>query len=93
MKENIAAFGGDPQKVMVFGESGGGSKTSALMAMPSAKGLFHAAGIMSGPMMRVTEKERATATARSVLSRLNIGPNELHKLADVPLEQLMEIRG
>ena len=48
---NIAAFGGNPHNVMVFGKSGGGAKTSVLMAMPSAKGLFHKAGVMSGPML------------------------------------------
>lgn len=86
---NIHAFGGDPHDVLVFGESGGGAKTSALMAMPSAAGLFHKAGVMSGPMTRVTEKAKATATARAVLDLLEIPPDQLQKLADVPLEQLL----
>ena len=89
---NIAAFGGDPHNVMVFGESGGGAKTSALMAMPSAKGLFHKAGVMSGPMLRVTEKAQATAMARAVLDLLEIRPDQLHKLADLPLEQLLAVQ-
>jgi para-nitrobenzyl esterase len=89
---NIAAFGGDPHNVMVFGESGGGAKTSALMAMPSAKGLFHKAGVMSGPMLRVTEKAQATVTAQAVLDLLEIRPDQIHRLADLPLEQLMAVQ-
>ncbi len=86
---NITAFGGDPHNVTVFGESGGGAKTSALMAMPSAHGLFHKAGVMSGPMLRVTEKAQATETARAVLDLLEIPPDQLQRLADLPLEQLL----
>src|ERR1700691_4565819 len=48
VRDNIAGFGGDPGRVMVFGDSGGGAKTSVLMAMPAAKGLFHRAAVMSG---------------------------------------------
>lgn len=91
--ENIAAFGGDPRNVTVFGESGGGAKTSALMAMPSASGLFHKAGVMSGPMLRVTEKEHATATAKAVLDLLEIKPDQLDRLADLPLDQLLAVQG
>src|SRR5262249_38729335 len=78
--------------VMVFGESGGGAKTSALMAMPSAKGLFHKAGVMSGPMLRVTEKKQATTVTQTVLDLLEIRPDQIHKLADVPLEQLLAVQ-
>jgi para-nitrobenzyl esterase len=92
VKENIAAFGGDPGNVMVFGESGGGFKTSTLMAMPSAHGLFHKAGIQSGAMLRAIPKDVATETARRLLAGLGIGPRDLHKLATVPAETLLEIQ-
>jgi para-nitrobenzyl esterase len=48
VKENIAAFGGDPERVMAFGQSGGGAKIATMMAMPLAKGLFQRAASMSG---------------------------------------------
>ena len=48
VRDHIAAFGGDPARVMVFGQSGGGAKIATLMAMPAAAGLFHSAATMSG---------------------------------------------
>ncbi len=92
VKENIAAFGGDPGNVMLFGESGGGFKTSTLMAMPSAHGLFHKAGIQSGPRLRGIPKEIATETARRLLAGLGIAPRDVHKLATVPAEKLLEMQ-
>jgi para-nitrobenzyl esterase len=92
VKENIATFGGDPGNVMVFGESGGGFKTSALMAMPSGQGLFHKAGIQSGAMLRAIPKDVATETARRLLAGLGIASRDLHKLATVPAEKLLEIQ-
>ncbi|HEY4338521.1 MAG TPA: carboxylesterase family protein, partial [Steroidobacteraceae bacterium] len=83
VKQNIATFGGDAGNVMVFGESGGGFKTSALMAMPSAHELLHKAGIQSGPLLRGLSKDIATQTARNLLAGLGIGDHALHKLATV----------
>ena len=57
VRDNIENFGGDPAKVMIFGQSGGGAKTSTMLAIPSAKGLFHAAGIQSGSTIRSATRE------------------------------------
>lgn len=92
VKHNISTFGGDPGNVMVFGESGGGFKTSTLMAMPAAHRLFHKAGIQSGAMLRGTPKEIATETARRVLAGLELTPQDVRKLADMPAEKLMAIQ-
>jgi Carboxylesterase type B len=92
VKQNIATFGGDPGNVFVFGESGGGLKTCTLMAMPTAHGLFHKAGIQSGTMMRGMPKDRATETARRVLAGLDLGPQDVAKLADVPADKLLAIQ-
>src|SRR5215469_8068453 len=54
VRDNIAGFGGDPGNVTIFGESGGGGKVSALLAMPAARGLFHRAIIQSGAAIRVS---------------------------------------
>jgi para-nitrobenzyl esterase len=84
--ENIAAFGGDPGNVTVFGESGGGWKVSLLMAMPSAKGRFHKAVIQSGPGLAGKPKDEADATARKLLDLL--GAKTPEELAAVPTDVL-----
>jgi para-nitrobenzyl esterase len=92
VKTNIETFGGNPDNVMIFGESGGGFKVGTLLAMPSAKGLFHKASIESGSALRRVSKEAATETARRVLKGLGIGAGELHKLADVPADAFVKMQ-
>jgi para-nitrobenzyl esterase len=77
VRDNIANFGGDPNNVTIFGESGGGAKVSTLLAAPAAQGLFHRAIIESGPLLRVKSPLEATAVAREVLARLEIEPSQL----------------
>jgi para-nitrobenzyl esterase len=88
VRDNVEAFGGDPKNVTIFGESGGGSKVSTLLAMPSAKGLFHRAIIQSGPGVRQTEAKDGAEFAERLLGHLSIKTNELHRLQDLPHEQL-----
>ena len=92
VKANIEAFGGDPGNVTIQGESGGGGKVGTLLAMPAAQGLFHRAIIESGSALRRVNKEDATETARRLLIGLGIGERELHKLADVPAQDLIKIQ-
>ncbi len=92
VKQNIATFGGDPDNVFAFGESGGGFKTGAVMAMPAAHGLFHKAGMQSGAMLRGLPKDVATETARRVLAGLGIAPHDLHKLDEVSAEKLVAMQ-
>ncbi|MCC6269028.1 MAG: carboxylesterase/lipase family protein [Dehalococcoidia bacterium] len=89
VRDNIAAFGGDPGNVTVFGESGGGRKTAVLMAMPAAKGLFHRAIIQSGPELRVNEAAYATQLAEAVLSELGVKPGNLEEIQRLPLGRIM----
>ena len=70
VRDNIGAFGGDKDNVTIMGESGGGSKVSHLLAMPSAQGLFHKAVIQSGPGLTSTPADAATAMAKGVLKNL-----------------------
>jgi para-nitrobenzyl esterase len=93
VRDNIAAFGGDPGNVTIFGESGGGAKVSVLMAMPAAKGLFHRAIVQSGPLLRAATRERATERAEQLLRALGISAREGEKLQNVSLERLFEANG
>jgi para-nitrobenzyl esterase len=90
--DNIAAFGGDPDNVMIFGESGGGAKTSCLYAMPSAAPFFNKASIESGPGIRMFPRDMATETTLMVLKELGIEKNEWRKLLEVPGDKLLEVQ-
>jgi para-nitrobenzyl esterase len=72
VRDNIAAFGGDPANVTMFGESGGGWKVSLLLAMPGARGLFQKAIIQSGPGLTAKPKAEADQTARKLLAALGV---------------------
>jgi len=89
VRDNIAAFGGDAGNVTIFGESGGGGKVSALLAMPAAKGLFHRAVIQSGAAVRFTTRERANALVEAVLKQLGLTKADCGKLREVPLDKLL----
>ncbi|MES2532839.1 MAG: carboxylesterase family protein [Pseudomonadota bacterium] len=89
IRENIAAFGGDPSRVLVFGQSGGGLKTSVLMAMPSARGLFHRAGVMSGSALRVTTQADARKAASEFVTLLGLGKDPLRQLQALPMQTLL----
>src|ERR1700728_2129155 len=89
VRDNIANFGGDPSNVTIFGQSGGGDKVSALLAMPAAKGLFHRAIVMSGAGIRMAEHDRASKLADAVLGELGLKTNQLDKLQAVPFERLI----
>ncbi len=90
VRENVAAFGGDPDRVLVYGQSGGGAKTSVLMAMPGGKGLFQRAGVMSGSALKMMPPEMASATAKRLLDALEIPPGDVRKLQQVPWTTLLE---
>ncbi|MGC9946935.1 MAG: carboxylesterase family protein [Bryobacteraceae bacterium] len=89
VRDNVSNFGGDPSRVMIFGQSGGGGKVGALMAMPSAKGLFHRAAIQSGSMLRVAESADTAKLAAAVLQELSISKADVAQIQDVPVERLL----
>jgi para-nitrobenzyl esterase len=90
VRDNIEKFGGDPQKVMIFGQSGGGAKTTTVLATPSAKGLFHRAAVQSGSALRLSTREQATKRAEALLAKLNIGKNNFGDLQKISWQQILE---
>jgi para-nitrobenzyl esterase len=74
---------------MIFGESGGGAKVSALMAMPAAQGLFHRASVQSGSMLRAATADAATESARKLLANLGLSPKQVDELQSVPAHRLL----
>lgn len=88
IRENIANFGGDPDTVLMFGQSGGGAKVATLMNMPSARGLFHRAAVQSGSFLLKRDATSALKTTQSVIRRL--GVESARRLQQVPWQQLLE---
>ena len=89
IRNNIARFGGDPNNVTIFGESGGGRKTTTLMAMPDAKGLFHRAIIQSGPGIRLQARDKATEMAHALLDELGLPTGDVAKLHELPVDAIL----
>ena len=89
VRENIAHFGGDPNLVTIFGQSGGGRKVATLMAMPSAKGLYHRAIIESGALLRLTTQEDAIRTTNLLLAELDLKPGQAAELRNIPFQKLI----
>jgi para-nitrobenzyl esterase len=90
VRDHIARFGGDPARVMVFGQSGGGAKIATLMAMPAARGLFHAAATMSGQQVQASGPGHAWARTQALMATLKLAPGDVEALRTLPIARLVE---
>lgn len=94
IRENIAAFGGDPDNVTVFGQSGGGAKVLSLMTSPYASGLFHKGIVQSGAteIMGVTfsSKKISERVGELTLENLGISPENVEEIQNVSLDELLD---
>ena len=90
VRDNIAAFGGNPGNVTIYGQSGGGGKVSCLMAMPAAKGLFHRAIVESGAAVKGMSRDAANKSAEMYLAKLNLKPDQVGQLLTMSTDQLLD---
>ena len=88
VRDNIAEFGGDPDNVTLFGQSGGANKISTLMAMPRAKGLFHKAIIQSGNFVRGASPDAAAEMSNAFLAGMGLKPSDHRRLQDFSTAEL-----
>lgn len=90
VRDNIEEFGGDPDNVLMFGESGGGAKVSVLMAMDAAEGLFHRAVVQSGPALAITPRETAAEASAAVVNKLGLTEDNIDRILTMPVGEIEE---
>lgn len=90
VQRNIPPFGGDPRNVTIFGESAGASSVATLLAMPSAKGLYHKAILQSGAAARVSAPADAEKNGEALLGELGLTPDTFGKIKEVPVDEIIE---
>jgi para-nitrobenzyl esterase len=88
VRDNIENFGGDSGNVTIFGQSGGGGKVIALMAMPAARGLFHRAIVQSGPFLRSLSPDYSGRLAELVIAELGLPKSQVGELQRIPVDRL-----
>ena len=90
VKTNIGNFGGDPNRVMIFGQSGGGGKVSTLMGMPEAEGLFHRAAIESGSELTERPMEAAARLTAAIVAELGLSKATIGRMHEIPYQRIVE---
>ena len=89
VRDNISLFGGDPGRVMIFGQSGGGAKTSTLLASPAANGLFHRAAVQSGSALKLAEPQAAGKNAEMLLDVLGLNKQNIADIQKLPFTTIL----
>ncbi|MCF0165390.1 MAG: carboxylesterase/lipase family protein [Bacteroidales bacterium] len=89
VNKNIAGFGGDPNNVTIFGQSGGGGKVNILLDAPKAKGLFNKGIIESGSMINFQDKNVAREMGNAVVKKLGLTAETIDQIQTIPYEQLL----
>lgn len=93
VKQNIGRFGGDPDRILIHGESGGGRKTSMMMGFVPAQGLFHRVVVQSGSALRMDSQERARLKAKRLIEGLGIAPGQIDKIQQLPFADIQRAQG
>lgn len=88
IKKNAKAFGGDPENITIFGQSGGGGKVGTLLCMPEADGLFQKAIIQSGAKINITTKEISEKLGKAVVAELGLTEETLDEIQTIEYEKL-----
>ena len=91
VRDNISNFGGDPNNVTIMGQSGGGAKVCTLLAMPSAKGLFHKAVALSGSSLKAAEKNDSEKLGTYILKEANLTASQMDKLQELSWKEYLTI--